>query len=233
MAYYTDGIWITAGTSHTDKVVQCYVSGDLVDWQRPQGGVVRFVLRQAAPTDVLLLLAVDGEDAQTDYWPAVLAAGQAHGSRVRIEFRHDMLDGRQPGDVWRVYRGEAGWAEATILLHQAELYPGGRGATGWGFDWGRGGWGLSGSNAPGWGRHWGSTWGFGIDFLRYTTAPLARGTYPLKVDLADRHGNASAACETTVVIDGFARPAEDLAVSSYAPDGDTLELSMTPSEDLS
>ena len=245
MTFYTDNIWITtvdesdlglvvaAGTSLIDKVVQCYVSGDLVDWQRPEGGTVRFVLRQAAPSDVLLLLAVDLGEERTDYWSSALGVGDVYGNRIELRFRRDLLDGRTPGDKWRVCRGEPGDTEAGILLHDADVFVGGRGVCGWGLDWGQGGWGYSGSNAAGWGCTWGYTWGFGIDFLRYVTEPLVRGTYPVRIDLVDSHGNASSACEATVVIDSCARPAEEVAVSSYAQDTDTLVMSMTPSPDIS
>jgi len=244
MAFYTDnlritaveesdlGLVVSAWTSHTDKVVQCYASGDLLDWQRPVGGGVRFILRQAGPNDVLFLLAVDPGEERTSHWRDAFGAGERYGNRIDLRLRRDLLDGRRPGDRWRVYRGEPGDSAADILLHEADVFVGGRGACGWGLDWGRGGWGYSGSNAPGWGGRWGWTWGFGIDYLSYSTDPLDRGTYPVKVDLVDAHGNASAAYEATVAIDGFARPAEDLSVSSYDEATDALVLSMTPSPDF-
>jgi hypothetical protein len=244
MAWYSTDIWIsridevdlglvvTARTLHVDKIVQCYVSGELADWQRPEGGQVRFVLPQAGPNDAIFLLAVDSGSQRTNYWSEAFGAGNVHGNRIQVKFRRDMRDGRAPGDVWRVYRGDAGGVSAAIRIHEAEIHPGGRGATGWGFDWGYGGWGYSGSNAPGWGRHWGYAWGFGIDYLTYTTQPLARGAYPVKVEVEDRHGNVSPAFETSVVVDTYARPAGGLAVNSYAKATDTLVLALTPSEDI-
>lgn len=245
MAYYATGtsVWrvdevdlglvVTAHTQHTDKVIQCYVSGDLVARQRPVGGMVRFLLPQAGPNDAILLLAVDPEDEAADCWPQALGLDSAYGNRIEVRFRRDLLDGRRPGDLWRVYRGEAGQGEATLQLHEATVYPGGRGGTGWGFDWGHGGWGYSGSAAPGWGSCWGYTWGFSIDYLTHTTGPLPRGTYPIKVELADENGNVSTAFETSVVVDTHARPAEALAVSSYDKATDTLVLSVSPSPDIS
>jgi len=245
MGYYTDeisvsrvdeidlGLIVTARALHADRAVPCYVSGDLVAWQQPKEGVVRFVLQQAGPEDTILLLAVDRENSATDYWSEAFGTDDIHGNRVQVDLRLDLLDGYKPGDKWRVYRGNAGDSEAAVKLHEAEIFPGGRGACGWGYDWGNGGWGYSGSNAPGWGHHWGYTWGFGIDYLRFVSQSLTRGTYPIKVEVEDEHGNTSTAYETTVVIDTYARPADDLAVSSYDKDTDTLVLAMTPSEDIS
>ncbi len=227
------GLIVTAHALRTDRVIQCYVSGDLAAWQQPRGGVVRFVLQQAGPNDTILLLAVDRENSETDYWSEAFGTADTYGNRIHVSFRLDLLDGYRPGDKWRVYRGSAGDAQATIRAHEVDIFPGGRGATGWGLDWGRGGWGYSGSNAPGWGHHWGFTWGFGIDYLRFVGEPLTRGTYPIKVEVEDEHGNVSTAYETIVVIDTFARPADGLAVSSYTKGTDTLVLTMTPSEDIS
>jgi hypothetical protein len=225
------GLIVTAHTLHAGKVIQCYVSGELVAWQQPTEGVVRFVLQQAGSNDTILLLAVDKQNKATNYWSDAFGTGDQYGNRVKVDFRLDPLDGYHPGDKWRVYRGDKGDASADIVLYEAEIYPGGRGATGWGLGWGNGGWGYSGSNAPGWGYHWGYTWGFGIDYLRFVSQPLTRGTYPIKVEAEDPHGNVSTAYETSVVIDTFARPADDLAVSSYTKGTDTLVLSMTPSKD--
>jgi hypothetical protein len=245
MSYYTTdicisrvdesdlGLAVTARTGHVDQVIQCYVSGELAGWRRPEGGSVRFVLPQAGPHDVILLLAVDPPEARTDYWDAAFAAAAAHGNRIRVRFRRDPLAGWHPGDRWCVRRGDAGDPGATIQVHEADIYPGGRAATGWGFDWGHGCWGLSGSNAPGWGTHWGYTWGFGIDYLEWVSDPLPRGTYPVSSAVIDRHGNESTASETLAVVDSCARPASRLAVAFYTQQTDTLQLSVAPSEDIS
>ena len=244
MSYYTTGtsisrveevdlgLVVTAHTEHVGKVIQCYVAGELAAWQRPEHGTVRFVLQQVGPHDAILLLAVDTEGARTNYWPQAWAASDRHGNRICVSLRRDLLDGWRPGDRWRVYRGEAGDEAAAILVHETDIHPGGRGATGWGFGWGHGGWGYSGCNAPGWGCHWGYTWGFGVDSLQWTSDPLPRGTYPVKALAVDEHGNESGAHETTVVVDTYARPAGSLAVSSYAKATDALVLSMVPSEDI-
>jgi len=244
MSYYTGdihisrvdeadlGLTVTGQTGHVDKVVQCYVSGELTAWQRPDGGIVRFALPQAGPHDLIMLLAVDPEDVRVDHWADAFEAGTVHGNRFHVRFRRDPLDGWQPGDRWRVRRGDAGDLSPTILVHEAEVFPGGRGQVGWGVAWGYGCWGYSASNAPGWGTYWGYTWGFGIDYLDWVSPPMPRGTYPLASTVVDRNGNESAASETTVVADTYARPASNLAVGSYTKQTDTLVLSVTPSEDI-
>ena len=226
------GVIVSAVTQHTDKTVQCYVSGDLIAWRRPDGGAVQFTLPQVRPNDAILLLAVDNSDESTDFWPQAFESNSVYGNRVQVDFRLDFADGRQPGDKWRVYRGNAGDAEATIVIHEAEVFPGGRGSMGWGFAWGRDGWGYGGANAPGWGRHWGYSWGFGTAFQRFVSEPLTRGAYRIKTEVEDQHENVSTTSESTVTIDTCARPAGDLAVSSYDKVTDTLVLTQTASEDI-
>jgi hypothetical protein len=224
------GLVVVARTAHRQKVVQCYVSGHLAGWQRPRGGQVSFALPHVGPADTVLLRAVEPHEVRTNAWAG--AGGAAARARIGVAFRRDLLDGYRPGDRWRVRRGEAGGQEADLDCHQADIYPGGRGATGWGFDWGRGCWGYSGTAAPGWGTYWGYTWGFGIDYLEWTSETLPPGVYPIAVAAIDAHGNESDPCETTVVVDAFARPAAGAAVESYAPETDALVLSLTPSPDL-
>jgi len=226
------GLVVTAHTQHPDRIVQCYVSGDLVAWQQPEDGVVCFVLQQAASNAPILLLAVDTENKTTDYWSDAFGTADTYGNRIQVDMTLAVSDARKPGDKWRVYRGAKGGASATTKLHEADVFPGGRGAYGWGFNWGSGAWGYSASNTPGWGYNWGYDWGFGVDYLRYITPPLVRGTYPIKVEVEDLAGNVSTASESIVVVDTYARPADDLAVSAYTQGSDTLALTQTPSEDI-
>lgn len=226
------GLTITATTAHTGKVVQCYLAGELACWQRPSDGQVRFFLPQAGPDDPILLLAVEVGDERTDYFQDAFGEAAACGNRLTITLRRDLLDGRAPTDKWRIFRGSVGAAQADILMHEAPVFPAGQGVTGWGFSWGDGGWGLSGSAAPGWGVTWGWTWGFGIDYLTYVSDPLDRGLYPIRVEIVDAHGNISPAFESVAGVASFAAPAGDLAVTSYDPTTDTLVLSMTPSKDI-
>ena len=228
-----DGLVLTARTGHVGKVILCYVSGELLDRQRPQGGMVSFTLPAVAPHEVITLLAADADQESQDCADALAAAGGG-GTANRIEVRMllDMLDGRRPGDVWRVYLGRTGSQQADELAYEAPVFPGGRGSTGWGVDWGRGGWGYDGSNSPGWASRWGYTWGFETGYLTWLSRPVPRGRYPLRVEAADRLGNTSEAFETTVTVDAFARPAAELAVASYSLEQDTLVLGMNPSEDI-
>jgi len=226
------GLIVTARTAHVGKVVQCYLAGELAGWQSPRDGQVRFVLSQAAPGDPVGLLAVEAGDERTDYFQQAFALPGLRGNRLTVALRRDLLDGRAPTDKWRIFRGGAGGSQADIRIHEAPIFPAGQGATGWGFDWANGGWGYSGSNAPGWGGHWGWTWGFGIDYLTYVSDPLDRGVYPIRVEIEDVHGNVSPAFETVARVDGYAVPADDLAIASYDPITDTLVLSMTPSKDI-
>ncbi len=226
------GLAITAATGHEGKVVQCYVAGELACWQSPLDGQVQFVLPEAGGGDPVLLLAVEPGDERTDYFDEALAAPAFCGNRLSVALRRDLLDGRSPADRWRVYRGVAGGSAADILIHDSPVFPAGQGATGWGFDWGLGGWGHSGSGAPGWGKVWGWSWGFGIDYLTYVSDPLERGAYPVRVEIVDAHGNVSPAFETVAGVDGYAAPATGLAVDSYDPSTDTLVLSLTPSKDI-
>jgi len=244
MTYWTDditivrvdetdlGLIVTARTAHVDKVVRCYLAGELAGWQSPRDGQVRFVLTQVGPNDTVLLLAVEVGDEQIDYFQQAFAAPVLCGNRLTIALRRDLLDGRAPTDKWRIFRGGPGSSQADIRIHEAPIFPAGQGATGWGFDWANGGWGYGGSNAPGWGARWGWAWGFGIDYLTYVSDPLDRGLYPIRVEIEDAHGNLSPAFEATVRVDGYAAPADDLAVASYDPTADTLTLSMTPSKDI-
>ena len=61
---------------------------------------------------------------------------------------------------------------------------------------------------------------------------MGPGTYPIRVVVADEHGNVSGASETDVTLNTYPRPAADVAVESYDSQTDTLELSWTPSEDI-
>lgn len=244
MSYYTTGtsilrideldlgLIVTARTEHTgvDKVVQCYLGGELVGWQQPEAGVVRFVLPQARSGDPISLLAIDAEEATTNHWPGAWSGLAAHGNRIRLSLRRQMQ--YAPGDRWRVYLGGAGQTSASVKRYEGEVFPGGRGATGWGLGWGRGGWGYSACEGPGWGVNWGRLWGFGVDYLVWTSEPLVRGTYPVRAAVVDARGNESVAWEVAVVVDTFARPARGLAVQSYDHQTDTLVLTFTPSEDL-
>lgn len=225
------GLVLVAGAAGA-QVVQCYLSGELAGWQEPVDGSVQFVLPQTGPQDSIALLAVERGDERTNYYRQAFDAAAPRSSRIQVALRRDLLDGRAATDTWRVCRSAAGGSEADIVMHEACVYPGGDGSCGWGCDWGGGGWGFSGSAAPGWGSCWGYTWGFGIDYLEAVSDPLPRGVYVIRAEIEDARGNVSRAFEASVVVEGYAAPARDLAVESYDPATDTLVLSMTSSEDI-
>jgi len=222
---------IVARTVHADKHLQCYVSGDLVAWARPAGGAVTFVIAEPAPTDVVLLAAVDEADAETNFWRELLAAAAA-GNRICVSTPRTIAP-YAPGAVWKVYLGEAGGAVADALVRQQPFHPGGRRSGGWGSDWGRGGWGFGGAASAGWGAYWGwGEWGFDCDALQWTSEPLPPGDYPLRVVVEDAQGNESEAWESTAVLHTYPRPASEPAVDSYDPQTDTLVIAFTGSEDI-
>lgn len=243
MSYTTEGITIVsmtphdlgrtlrATTSHTDKIIQCYVSGRLVAWQRPRGGAVEFVLAEPAAEDIVFLLGVDASEAEVDYWSQAFPEDPARGNRVLIETPQTLVP-YAPGDRWQVYFGQAGQAEATALVCDRDFYVGGRNSGGWGKGWGRGGWGFGGLDCAGWGSTWGlGEYGFDCEMLSWRSEPLACGAYPVKVVVADALGNESSAYATTVTLDTYPRPASRLRVTSYDRAGDTLTLAFVASPD--
>lgn len=223
------GISVTARTEHVDKIIQGYLAGDLAAWQRPEQGLVRFCLPRARPQDPILLLAVDEADARRNFW-AEATASQGVQRRIRVRMLRRMS--HAPLDRWRVYLAAAGAASADQLVSDQPLYSGARCCGGWGFVWGEGGWGFAGSDAAGWGVNWGSEWGFGADALEWISPPLPRGTYPVKVTVADALGNESPAWQGAVTLNTPPRPAAGLAVAGYNRQSDTLTLTFTPSDDL-
>ena len=244
MTYETTGISILtiqphdlgqilrAQTTHLDKVIQCYVSGRLVAWQRPRQGVVEFVLTEPVDEDLVALLAVDEQDGPTSLWEQAFGAQASYSARILLRTPQH-IDSYAPGDRWKAYRGEAGDNAADVLVHDQEFYPGGRRSGGWGKNWGYGGWGWSGYDCVGWGSNWGyGEWGFDCELLTWTSEALASGTYPVKITVEDAHGNESVAHETTVTIATYPRPASEAAVESLDKNTDTLVLSFTASEDL-
>jgi len=243
MSYTTDGITlvsqaehdlgrvIRATTSHTGKTIQCYFSGRLVASQRPRGGAVAFVLAEPADEDVVLLLAVDEADAGVNYWDEAFAESDERGNRIVVETPQTILTG-DPGDRWQVYIGQADDAEATLLVCDREFHPGGRRSGGWGKHWGRGGWGLSALDCAGWGGNWGiGEHGFDCEMLSCRSEPMGPGTYPVKVIIADAHGNESSEYADTITLDTYPRPASELSVTSYDRPSDTLTLTFEPSPD--
>jgi len=137
-----------------------------------------------------------------------------------------------PTDRWRVYRGGAGDAQADREVLTAPIYPGGRRACGFGSHLDSA-FGYDAAGAAGLGATFGrGEFGFDCDLLTWTSEPLPPGTYPIRVTVLDAVGNESAALETTISLNTYARPARELAVDSYVAATDTLVLTFTLSEDI-
>ena len=243
MSYYTTGIQVIddqayhggrllrVSTTQTDKTIQCYVSGSLLGWRVPQQGTVEFFLADLRETDIVFLLAVDNADAKTNFWDDAFPIAVAHGNRVRVQTPQLSL-AYLPDDVWKVYLGNAGSSSADTLKHKQQFFPGGRRCCGYGLGY-SGGYGFDGSNAKGYGFNYGrGEYGFDCEMLQWLSEPLTPGTYPLRVVVESSCGNESTAYETTVELDTFARPATDLAISSYDKDTDQLVLTFTGSLDI-
>jgi len=219
-------------TTHTDKVIQLYISGDLYQWAEPDQGMVEFYILDTGPADVIFPLAVDRDNSDTDYWSDAFPEAAAWGNKIK--FQTPQLMANAPGDVWKVYRGDAGDASAAILIREQEFYPGGRQASGFGYNFGYGGFGWDGSNAKGFGYNFGiGEFGFDCDMLEHITDALPPGVYPVKATVTDEYGNVSSETTGTVTLDTYARPASALAVESYDKATDALELSWTASPDIS
>jgi len=241
MSYYTTGIGISritehdlgvvirAITTHEDKAVQCYVSGELQAWRQPVNGAVGFRLQQLRPTDVILLLAVDVEDAETDYWADAFPEAPSSGNRVKV--RTPQIPWLGLNCTWRVHRGNAGDSDAALLVHEQEFYPGNRRALGYGTAYGSH-YGYDGEDSKGYGYCYGHVYGFDCGSLMWLSEPLPPGTYPIRVVIADAHGNESANTTDSVTLNTYGRPASGLTVDSYNKDTDTLSLSWTASEDI-
>lgn len=244
MSYSIDGIAIvddrvfdggrrlSVRTTHSDKIIQCYVSGALASWAAPSQGSVEFVLAESLPSDLVGLLAVDAADAQRNYWEQAFGDDSARANRIRVRTPQLSL-AYMPGDVWRVYRGDAGEEQADRLEHVQPFFPGGRGAGGYGMGYG-GSYGFDAAGARGYGSNFGrGEYGFDCDMLTWTSEPMPPGTYPIAVVVADRHGNDSPSWTQQVTLTSYARPASGLTVDSYDPSDGRLGFSFTESEDIS
>ena len=244
MSYSTDGITIvddrpfhggrrlSIRTTHVDKVIQCYVSGALAAWAAPSQGSVEFVLTESLATELVLLLAVDVSEAERNYWDQACPLDPACANRIRVQTPQLSL-AYMPGDVWKVYRGDAGQSQADRLEHVQPFFPGGRRVGGYGIGYGDA-YGFDASGARGYGANFGrGEYGFDCDMLTWASEPMPPGVYPIAVVVADRHGNDSPSWTSAVSLTSYARPAADLTVDSYDPSDGRLGLSFTESEDIS
>ena len=231
---FDGGLIVRAHSSHTDKVVQCYVGGQLVGWQATPGERVEFVLPMPSANEPVFLLAVDTAEASTDYFDEAFPEAASRGNRIKFAIPR-LLSGYLPDDRLLIYRGDAGegTGEADRLLYDEPYYPGGRRSGGFGFNFGEGGFGWDGKDAVGFGFNFGyGEFGFDCEMIEYETPPLPPGTYPYKVQVRDAAGNVSTAASGTITLNTYPRPARDLTVQSYDSGTDELVLSWTESEDI-
>jgi len=229
---FDGGLIVRARNAHADKVVQCYLSGGLVDWQSSPTELVEFVLTGVDDADVVFLAAVDPADARTDVWDDVFAHPATRGNRIELKTPQTIAP-YLPGDRWRIRLGAAGSPQADTTVWEQEFYPFGQRACGWGAEFGGGGFGYDGVDAVGSGNSYGyGEFGFDCEMLSWRSDPLPPGTYPYEVAVLDSAGNASIAAEGTVTLDTFARPASSLTLQSYDAQTETLNLTFTASEDL-
>ena len=229
---FDGGLIVRARSGHADKIVQCYVAGELVDWQSSPAEAVEFVLAGVDESDVVFLLAVDPGDAQRSFWSEAFGTPADRGNRIVLETPQTIAP-YCPGDRWRVSLGGAGDAQADTIVWEQPFYPVGRRACGWGAQFGGGGFGFDGVDAAGFGNSFGvGEFGFDCEMLSWRSDPMPSGTYPYEVAVVDEAGNVSAATADTITLDTFARCASALAVQSYDKATDTLTLSFSPSEDL-
>ncbi|KPK82795.1 MAG: hypothetical protein AMJ81_09290 [Phycisphaerae bacterium SM23_33] len=227
---YDGGLFVRARNTHPDKVVQCYLAGELVDYQHAVEEAVEFRLAGVGATDGIRLLAVDEGEGGTDYFQE--AFGHTYGNRIRLRTPQKIVP-YLPTDKWKLYRGDAGQASADIRIWEQDFYPGGRRCGGFGFHFGHGGFGWDGYDGKGFGYNFGyGEFGFDCEMLEWVTETLPPGTYPYKAMVVDAAGNESAAAGGAIELDTYARPALGLTIQSYNPATDALQMSFTASEDL-
>ncbi len=228
VAPYDGGVVLRVANANTDKLLQCYVNGRLTASQAGIADRWTVTLPSMDPSDVLFLLAVDADNARTDYFTEAFPDSTANRLRVRMA---QTIVPFLPGDRWRVYRGNAGDGTATILAHDQLVRQGGRGV-GFGYNFGCGGFGFDGCASKGFGYNFGlGEFGYDCEMLEWTSKPLPPGSYPVKGTIVDAAGNESTASTAGITLNNYPRPARDLAVDSYTKGTDTLVLSFTESED--
>lgn len=226
---YDGGVMLTIGNGNSTYVLQIYRNGDLVAHQSAHTDTWTVSLSGVASTDLVLVLAVDTANAETNYWDDAYPSEVTN--RLQVKFPQTIAP-HLPSDVYRVYRGDAGDESATILVHEAPIYPGGRRACGFGSYFGDA-FGWDGHDCRGFGYNFGyGEFGFDCAMLEWESDPLPLGTYPVKVTVVDNAGNESTATTGSITLVAYPRPAADLAVTSYTKGTDALAFSFTESADL-
>lgn len=223
------GRWLVVQTDHRDKLLQCYVSGELVDVQAAPLGKCEFFIPHIEQTDLVLFLAVDSEDAQENYWEEAFAQSDQLANRIKVQLsacplKYDLKD------KWRVYLSCPG-KPFDSPAYQQDIFTEGKGACGYGLGYWSG-YGFDVSGAPGYGTVYDGEYGLEYEKLVWVTDTLGPGDYDVSVVVVDSVDNESPAYEQTVSISGYAACAADLKVQQYDPQTNELTLSFTPSGDL-
>ena len=226
------GIVLRARNTNADKIVQCYVSGELYAWQTAPAEFVEFVLPPLSATSSIFLLAVDVGEEATDYFDAAYPVSDDYGNRLSLAVPRTIAP-YGPADVIEFARGDAGDGSAGILMSREPFYPGGRRCGGFGFHFGYGGFGWDGADCRGFGYNFGlGEFGFDCEMIALESEALPPGVYPYSVVVTDPAGNESTAAEGTITLDTYARPASGLSVESFSFGDSELALSFTASEDI-
>lgn len=213
---------ITAEVATGYEFVQLYQAGALVAEALAVDGQVTFTGAMPGYLDPFFPLAIDEADSGTNYWSDAFPDAEANGNRIKVSLT--TTESMKTGWQWRV-------SIDGTKVYEADIFPGGIGAGGWGVQWGTA-WGH-GPFGSGWGNSWGANWGHGgAMVLEWISEPQTNGTYTVTVSTIDKAGNVSTAASEDVTITTYARPASDLAVSGYVLGTDTLTLTWTESPDI-
>lgn len=233
MTYYADKVTniqvdtigrfpiIRASVAEGYDYVQIYQAGALVGSAQVTDFTVEFVGAVPGSIDPIFLLAVDQADVETDFFTDAFPETAAQGNRIQVSVQTD--ETYLIGYKWRITLDAA-------VVHEADVFPSGQGAGGWGFDLG-GSWG-DGPLGVGWSSVWGAHWGADPVVLEWTSEVLTNGTYTIIATILDSAGNESSDTSENVTIATYARPATDFAIDGYVQGTDTLSLTWTESPDI-
>ena len=80
--------------------VQCYQAGELAGSSRVENHAVEFVVSVPGSHEPIFLLAVDAEDAATNYWTSAFPDAATYGNRIHVSVETDDTYGL--GYSWRI-----------------------------------------------------------------------------------------------------------------------------------
>jgi len=234
LTYYADKVFniqvdtaqffttITAEVEAGFDFVQFYAAGSLKGYAVAVDGQVTFADGTIGSIDPIFPLAVDGADVEIDYWTQAFPQAASAGNRISVQLA--TTEDIKIGYRWRVTLDG-------VKVHEADVYPSGDGAGGYGVAYG-----VAYGHGPfggGYGNAYGVNYGHGGGIvLEWISEPLFIGTYDIGVFVIDENGNVSTATTENVTLATYARPATDLVVAGYVLATDTLSLTWTESEDI-